>query len=187
MDIQADLRLRVSAARSYKSSSSSDDYFACSGCGAGAGVAGAGVGVTGADGVTGVAGVEDCGAIGVTGVAGVPGVAGADAGITGAVDPDALCSIVPLKMPRCECKIASDNVVARRMHAHQIVRRTSADVVPAPNTLSVNPPPNAAPTPCSDDFCISTSTIKNSATNTWITVSIPIKEFILSFRLCSSP
>ena len=119
--------------------------------------------------------------MGVVGVPGMTGVAGTDAG---AVDSDALCSIVPLKMPRCECRIASDNVVARRMHAHQIVRRTSAVVVPAPNTLSVNPPPNAAPTPCSDDFCISTSTIKNSATNTWITVSIPIKAFILSFCLC---
>ena len=68
------------------------------------------------------------------------------------------------------------------MHAHQIVMRTNAVVVPPPNTVSVMPPPNAAPTPCSDDFCISTSIIKNTATITWIAMSIPIKMFMLSFR-----
>ena len=150
----------------------SNDYFACSGCGAGACV-----GVAGTKGGMGVAGTVDSGALGVAGVRG--GTVVADAGISDAVGLGTPCSAVPTMLLRCECRIASDNVVNSRMTAHQIVRRTSAVVVPAPNTLSVNPPPNAAPTPCSDDFCISTSTIKNSATKTWITVSIPINMFML--------
>jgi hypothetical protein len=84
-------------------------------------------------------------------------------------------------VPPCrECRIARSSVVASMMHAHQTVIRTKAVVVPPPNIVSVIPPPNAAPTPWSDDFCISTKTIKNSATTTWITVNNPINTLIVS-------
>ena len=65
------------------------------------------------------------------------------------------------------------------MQAHQIVIRTNAVVVPAPNTESVTPPPNAAPTPWSCDFCISTNTTKNNATVMCTAVKIQINTFII--------
>jgi hypothetical protein len=69
-------------------------------------------------------------------------------------------------------------VVANNKQAHQIVMRTNAVVVPAPNTVSVMPPPNAAPTPCSEDFCISTNRITRNATTTWTNVKSMIKILI---------
>jgi hypothetical protein len=81
----------------------------------------------------------------------------------------------PPVLVRCECRTAKIKVVANNKQAHQIVIRTKAVVVPAPNTVSVMPPPNAAPTPCSDDFCISTNKITNTATTTWAAVKIPIR------------
>jgi hypothetical protein len=95
----------------------------------------------------------------------VSGNAGEVAGAMGVVVNDRRINEPPA-LVRCECSTARINVVASNRQAHQIVRRTKAVVVPAPKTVSVMPPPNAAPTPCSEDFCINTSTIKNTATST---------------------
>jgi hypothetical protein len=124
-----------------------------------------------ADPVSGEAGATGCE---------VSGNAGEVAGATGIVVNVRRISEPPVFV-RCECITARINVVANNRQAHQIVSRTKAVVVPAPKTVSVTPPPNAAPTPCSEDFCINTSTIKNSATNTWTAVRIPIQKFIVFY------
>lgn len=123
-----------------------------------------------ADLVSGEAGALGCGA---------SGNAGEVAGAVGIV-VNVFRINEPPDLVRCECNTAKAKVVANNMQAHQIVRRTNAVVVPAPKTVSVMPPPNAAPTPCSDDFCINTSTIKNNATITWSAVSIPIRMLMIS-------
>jgi hypothetical protein len=123
------------------------------------GASGGGAGVVAgcaADPVSGEAGALGCEASGNAGE--VAGAAGIVVNVFRINEPPVLV--------RCECSTARIKVVANNRQAHQIVRRTKAVVVPAPKTVSVMPPPNAAPTPCSDDFCINTSTIKNSATIT---------------------
>lgn len=91
----------------------------------------------------------------------------------------------PPVLVRCECSTARISVVANNRQAHQMVMRTRAVVVPAPNTVSVMPPPNAAPTPCSEDFCINTNRITNTATTMWIAVKIRIKMLISSTSIPS--
>ncbi|HUJ72783.1 MAG TPA: hypothetical protein VLZ30_11100 [Verrucomicrobiae bacterium] len=136
--------------------------------------------VAGCEFCAGVDGVADPGSVDAGVLGGkVNGDAGCVAGATGIVVSDCLINEPP-GFVRCECSTARINVVANNEQAHQIVRRTKAVVVPAPKTVSVMPPPNAAPTPCSDDFCINTSTIKNSPTITWSAVSIPIRMLMIS-------
>jgi len=131
--------------------------------------AGAGAGAAGAAGAVGTAGAVVAG--GATG-AGTPAggvVIGSDNGVAviGAAGVWMARSMSePPEVPRRAYNTARISVVASMKQAHQIVIRTRAVVVPAPNMVSVIPPPKAAPTPWSFDFCIKISTINSSATIT---------------------